>query len=213
MHTKTSQALYSYWNAVRGGRIAPNRFDIQPAEISELLPETFLLERVNSQEFLFRLAGTRICDQFGTELRGTNFLEGFSDDDLNTLEQDFATITTQGAVANFSIEAFGRSGRAARFEVVVMPLTHTRGMMNRCLGAISAIALQDNAGEEALYRRSLLERKLLWPDGKPQTFKNCIDRQTPFLPHIRKARIVRQDRRQFRVYDGGLSSKSEVDTK
>ena len=32
------------------------------------------------------------------------------------------------------------------------------------------------------------------------------DRQAPFLPHIRKARIVRSDRRQFRVYDGGLNT-------
>ncbi len=32
------------------------------------------------------------------------------------------------------------------------------------------------------------------------------DRQAPFAPHIRKARIVRSDRRQFRVYEGGLGA-------
>ena len=29
--------------------------------------------------------------------------------------------------------------------------------------------------------------------------------QSPFQAHIRNARIVRSERRQFRVYDGGLS--------
>lgn len=33
---------------------------------------------------------------------------------------------------------------------------------------------------------------------------HSLERQAPFLPQIRKSRIVRSDRRQFRVYDGGL---------
>ncbi len=36
-------------------------------------------------------------------------------------------------------------------------------------------------------------------------------RQAPFKPHIRKSRIVRSDRRQFRVYDGGLNDPAEAD--
>ena len=207
MHNKTSQTIYTYWNTVRGDRIAPNRFEIEPSRIPDVLPETFLLERGDSRTFLFRLAGTRICEQFGTELRGKNFLDGYSDEDQNQLEDDFAAISQRGGVGLFHIDAIGRSGKAARFEILAMPLTHTRGTLDRCLGAISAIALPDTIGEEALHKKQLVRREIIWPDGRPRSLSQTIQKQVPFLPHVRNARIVRQDRRQFRVYDGGLSDK------
>lgn len=207
MYNKTSQSLFSYWNSVRGDRVAPNRFEIEPSVISEHLPETFLLERVDSRTFSFRLAGTKICDQFGSELRATNFLDGFSDVDRNLLEDDFAAITLRGGVGLFHIDAVGRSGAAARFEMLVMPLTHTRGTLNRCLGSISAISVPDTIGEEVLHDKTLLHHEIIWADGRPRNIISDIHRQVPFLPHVRTARIVRQDRRQFRVYDGGLADK------
>ena len=46
MQQKTTKVLYNYWNDVRDGRLAPRRFDIEPARISEVLPDTFMLERI-----------------------------------------------------------------------------------------------------------------------------------------------------------------------
>mgnify|MGYP002386686614 CR=1 FL=1 len=74
MKHKTSQSLYGYWNEVRRGRLAPRRFDIEPSRISQILPATFILERVESERYLFRLAGTRLCEIFAREFRGTNFV-------------------------------------------------------------------------------------------------------------------------------------------
>jgi hypothetical protein len=36
-----------------------------------------------------------------------------------------------------------------------------------------------------------------------------MEHQAPFLPSIRQAKIVRSQRRQFRVYEGGLSGNTE----
>ena len=45
----------------------------------------------------------------------------------------------------------------------------------------------------------------IWPQGHPDPDK-FADRQAPLHPLVRKARIVRQGRRQFRVYEGGLGA-------
>ena len=52
---------------------------------------------------------------------------------------------------------------------------------------------------------------IVWPDGEPdgRPLGDMLHRQVPFLPHVRKARIVRSERRQFRVYDGGLTKADE----
>jgi len=57
MRHPTSQALYAYWNEMRGERIAPQRLEIQPARIGAVLPDTFILERCDSRTFRYRLAG------------------------------------------------------------------------------------------------------------------------------------------------------------
>ena len=44
---------------------------------------------------------------------------------------------------------------------------------------------------------------LIWPDGRPHALIAKSDRQAPFLREPRYVRVVRSDRRSFRVYEGG----------
>lgn len=74
MQQPTSRQLYAYWDRVRNGRVAPRRFEIEPAKIAALLPQTFIAENAGMLSYRFRLAGTKICEQFGRELRGADLL-------------------------------------------------------------------------------------------------------------------------------------------
>ena len=204
MKQKNSQTLYTYWNEVRRDRLAPRRFEIEPSQIGAILPNTFILERSDSATFRFRLAGTAICEAFGQEFRDTNFLEGWADDDRVSLERQLAVVTQQGGVAVIDIEAFARTGQSAIFETILLPLVHTRDTVDRVLGAMTPQTVPDWMGHEVLSARKVLRSEIIWPNGRPQSVLDASHRQAPFLPHVRKARIVRSERRQFRVYDGGL---------
>ena len=203
MKQRTSHILYGYWNDVRGDRIAPRRFDIEPSRISEILAETFILERVDSHTFAFRLAGTRICDQFGFELRGQNFADLASTTGRSELEHVMSSITDQGAVGVFEFEARDSTGRAAHFEAVVLPLTHGRSNITRYVGSVSAIDPPIWLGFEKLEPHAMRQHTLIWPDGRPHAVVERSNRQSPFLPEFANARVVRLNRRQFRVLDGG----------
>ena len=204
MRHKTSQSLYAYWNEMRRGRLAPRRFDIEPSRISDLLSETFILERPDTETLRFRLAGTRICEDFGGEFRGANFLDGWSPEDGLTLERRLASVARYGAVALFTFAAAGARGGAVNYEMLVLPLTHTNDAVDRLLGALGALHRPEWLGAQRLTSRRLLEHELIWPDGRPHpAFLGQIGNQAPFLPHVRCARIVRSKHRQFRVYEGG----------
>ena len=209
MKQKINQTLYAYWNEVRQDRIAPRRFEIEPSQIAPILPNTFVLERIDSETFRFRLAGTAICDAFRREFRDSNFLDGWAEDDRVSIERMFAVVTQQGGVGLIDIEAATLDGRIALFEAIVLPLVHTRDSVDRVLGALSPLAPPDWLGCEALTDKRIRNIEIIWPNGRPQTVIDALHRQVPFLPHIRKARIVRSDRRQFRVYDGGLSKRDD----
>lgn len=211
MRMATSLELYRYWNIVRAGRIAPRRFEIEPSDISELLSETFILEHTGGADYRYRLAGTRICEQFGQEFRGLDFLDDWQGEDHTTLFRRLRLIRERGAVLTFEFTATSPSGRSALFECVMLPLFHAQDRVDRLLGAISPVDPPEWLGEEALTSRELGSFEILWPDvvEPVSTETGCVEptafEQTQVFPHIRHARIVRQDRRQFRVYDGGLA--------
>ena len=90
MKQKTTQILDAYWNELRAGRLAPKRLEIEPSRIGSILAETFMLERAGASLYRYRLAGTRLCEIFGSELRGTNLLDGWSGSDRAALAAFYA---------------------------------------------------------------------------------------------------------------------------
>lgn len=203
MKQRTSQTLYSYWNDVRGERLAPARFDIEPSRIADILAETFILEQVDSRTYTFRLAGTRICDYFGSELRGRNFIDLAGHDDRATMEHALASITGQGSVGVFELAAHDPAGRIVDFEALVLPLVHDRSVISRYLGSVSPIDPPAWLGFERLDPQALLNHVLIWPDGRPHAVLERTNRQAPFQAEFANAKVVRLNRRQFRVLDGG----------
>ncbi len=212
MRHKTSQALYSYWNGLRGTRLAPRRFEIEPGLLGDVLPDTFILERHDAGTFPFRLAGTRMCERFKKEFRGHNFLGLWNGADTTTLRARLNTISVQGGVVLLLADAETASAKSVPIEVIVLPLIHNAAYADRFLGAISALDEPGWLGHEPIASVHVLADEIIWPDGHPHQSRRGPDvpgRQVPFLPHVRDARIVRADRRQFRVFDGGLSASPE----
>jgi hypothetical protein len=202
MKETVSQALYSYWNNLRGDRLAPKRFEIEPSSIAGNLPDTFILERIAPSTLRFRLAGTRICEAFGVDFRGLNLFQLFDEADARILERYTSRSASDGAVSVFQINALSATGLSVDFELLILPLTHTRDTIDRFLGSLTPINRPDWLGTVALTERKLISHETIWPAGAPLPVKTS--QQTPFMPMIREAKIVQSKRRQFRVYEGGL---------
>jgi len=167
MQQPTSRQLYAYWDSVRNGRIAPRRFEIEPAKIAGLLPETFIAEYAGHLGYRFRLAGTKICEQFGRELRGADLLALWDVSDRDAVASLLRNVLADGAVGYGLFRAYTSAERQATFELLFLPLIHAGETINRILGAITAIEPPFWLGAEPLIRQELLELNLHWPDGIP----------------------------------------------
>jgi hypothetical protein len=209
MREPINKTLYGYWNEIRAGRLAPKRFEIEPSQIAGMLPDTFILERIDNETSRFRLAGTRICEAFGAEFRGNNFFDLVGPEDRITLQRQFSVIARQGAVGVFSLRSETASGKAIELEMLLLPLMHMRETVDRILGTLAIVKRQPWVGHEPLVTTRITEHKLIWPDGRPHAMIDNTHRQAPFLPQMGESRIVRGGRRQFRVYDGGLGQSDD----
>lgn len=203
MKNRTTQAIYSYWNEVRHGRLAPRRFDIEPSRIAGILAETLILELASNGVFRFRLAGTRIAENFGTELRGRDFLELWSPAEREHLLRQLDTLRQRGGALLFEIDAATAGDRAVTFEAILLPLIHTRDEVDRFLGTISCAHTPMWLGSEPLVSFHLGSSDIIWPDGRPHEVAECYAQPPALAATPAASRIVRFERRQFRVLDGG----------
>lgn len=203
MRQTTSKILFDYWNEVRGGRVAPRRFEIEPARLTAVLSETFLVERLGLGRYAYRLAGTSICDQIGEELRGLPLLDGFAESDRQTVIRQLEGPVTGGAALVLQLGLGDTPARVVRFEALVLPLVHTGSAVTRFLGAMSAIEPPSWLGTRPLTHRTLLGFELVWPETSPAPETCEKPEELPPLRMLPNARVVRAGRRMFRILDGG----------
>jgi hypothetical protein len=191
-HT-TSRLLFSYWDALRADRAAPERAQIEPGQIRHILADTFILGMEPEGRATFRLAGTRMCALFGRDLKGVDFSELWPADRRAEPDQlvDLVTSDTVGAVAGIVGEA--DLGSVIGLELLLLPLRHHGATNRRMIGAISPSAVPSWLGLTALQS---LELRSLRVVGNARPGRPGLGEVGPGAA---------SKRHRFVVLDGGLT--------
>ena len=77
-----SRALFRYWEALRGEMSAPPRDWLDLRKIRSLVPFLFMIERKPGRDYVWRLAGTKVCRLWSMELTGKRWRTIWSSEDL-----------------------------------------------------------------------------------------------------------------------------------
>jgi hypothetical protein len=151
--------LFAYWNNLRGQRPAPERGDIEPVAIRNLLADVFILSIEPRAGHPFRLAGTRVCALFGREMKGESFLALFAADardDMRNLINNIAR-ESMGVVASVS----QCDGALPPLEVILLPLAYDGRTDMRLLGALAQFEFPHWLGRRALGALELCTHRYL----------------------------------------------------
>ncbi|MCI4663830.1 MAG: PAS domain-containing protein [Neomegalonema sp.] len=134
MKHDNAKGLFNYWEELRQGRAAPYRSELDPRAISSLLETTFILEHTPEATPRFRLAGTKLCDQFGMELRGMSALAFWTGESRTRMRDLLRRVVTEPCVGHVICTVETRSGYLYEAEFVYLPLRSDLGEMTRILG-------------------------------------------------------------------------------
>ncbi|MGO9359591.1 MAG: PAS domain-containing protein [Xanthobacteraceae bacterium] len=117
------RAYFNVWNEKRGDAAAPDRSDLDPDEVRNLLGDIFVLACDRSRGYPFRVAGTRVCALLGRDAKGRSFTELFAPDSRGEIADvlDIVANETQPAVAGVSARA--ADGSAMPLELLLLPFS------------------------------------------------------------------------------------------
>ncbi len=201
MKHPTSRLLHAYWDRLRGERAAPERAEIEPGEIRNLLADSLILElEPQRRHAAVRLAGTRLCALFGRELRGSAFsdLWGDAEADANggpwRLVETVA-MDTVGVVAG--LQGHTARGGSIDLELLLLPLRHRGRTQARMLGALSPHCVPAWLGQHPVIRLEATSLRVLGSAALP----DMSDLPADMPPPANDSHPVR--RGHLMVHEGG----------
>lgn len=129
--------IEAYWNSIRGKRLVPSRSEIDPRGLDGMLGNAFILERITGGLARFRIAGSRLVDLTGLELRQMPISALFLPKARDALSDALQAVFDAPAVVRLAITSPGGAGHETLHgELILLPLRSDLGDVDRVLGAI-----------------------------------------------------------------------------
>jgi hypothetical protein len=129
--------LFTYWDELRRGRAAPERADLDPAAIRNVLADTFMLEVDAERTYPFCLSGTRLSALFDAELKGLPFLSLWNETQKPEIAR-MLQMVVDGACPIVAGAAAAPAGYDnTEFELLLLPLRYHGKTHARVLGRIA----------------------------------------------------------------------------
>lgn len=201
MRNIQSKKLYNYWNRLRGTRIAPDRREIEPSDIREILADTFILEIDQTYRSIsFRLAGTRLCSAYGKELKGYGFLGLWAEASNMSVFQAVQGVYQNSKPCALSYIAETEGERTVNYEMLLLPIQNGTSNSLRILGIASCIETPNWLGDDPIINNRLKSCRYIEPE---------IVQSPALVPEFKELTEIEPDTakqvRHLTVIDGGLS--------
>jgi hypothetical protein len=155
MKHPASRALFGYWERQRGERTAPERTDIEPGAIRQVLSDVFILSLNGEAGHPFRLAGTRVCAMFGRELKTEPFIALWAAESRQTVIDLMAILANEHVGTVASVNATNSSGETLDLELLLLPLSSSRRDLARTIGVLAPLQIPPWFGAEPVGALSL----------------------------------------------------------
>ncbi|MEO3430243.1 PAS domain-containing protein [Pelagibius sp. CAU 1746] len=128
--------LYSNWQKLRRGRLAPARSDIDPTQINTVLPHMGLLDvETAPRRYRIRMMGSNIVSWYGCDVSGRYLDEIDFGDTGKSILDVLNEVVDQATPAYMSGAYIKHDGRRIRFERLFLPLCNESGEIDKLITA------------------------------------------------------------------------------
>lgn len=135
--------LFEYWDGKRGDRLAPSRADIDPVDITYILPHVFIYDveygagkdSAVPSDYVMRLFGTMLVEAFGRDLTGLRFDAIFAGRDKAAIRAEYDGVAKTGQPLCTRHDANWIERDHVEYERLLMPLSRDGTRIDLLFGA------------------------------------------------------------------------------
>lgn len=123
MKHPSNREFFDYWDARRGKARAPDRGDLEPGGVRELLGDIFVLSCDFAAGYPFRVAGTRVCALLGRDLKGASFAALFAPESRREIEDILGVVVDETMATVAGVTATLENGEPVHLELLLLPFS------------------------------------------------------------------------------------------
>ncbi|CCE04435.1 conserved hypothetical protein [Bradyrhizobium sp. STM 3843] len=121
MKHPSNRDFFAYWDTQRGFARAPDRSEIEPSAVRELLGDIFVLSCDPDAGFPFRMAGTRLCALLGGDMKDKSFPAQFAAHSRREIEEIVTVVSEEMLPAVVGVTAPSPDQSRAHLELLMLP--------------------------------------------------------------------------------------------
>jgi len=127
----------AYWDGLRGGRLVPDRSEVDPRGLSPVLRNCILLEKIAPGLARIRISGRQFSDLMGIDVEGMPLSAIFLPESRPDLVETLSAVLEEPAVARLTLTSPGALGRhELPARMILLPLRDDMGDITRVLGCL-----------------------------------------------------------------------------
>lgn len=127
--------FFAYWRAKRGSRPFPQRRDIDPIELRQVLPNILLAELVPPEgRIRFRIVGSKLAEHYGQDFSGQFLDELDYGAALAAVRREYEETIRTGQPQFSEMEYWNYAGRHFRIRRLLLPLSEDQKFVNMIIG-------------------------------------------------------------------------------
>lgn len=137
MTQSTIETLRSHWDDICEGDLPPFRSDIAPRTMPNVLDTLFILEQLNPEDTRVRIAGLKICEMMGMEVRGQSPMSFFQDNARGRFDSILTEVLGQPKIAKLGLDTVDKLGNKDHVDMILLPLRSDFGDISRIIGCVT----------------------------------------------------------------------------
>lgn len=124
---KAFTTLFDHWQEMRGENSVPRKSAINPMKISSILPEVAIMERMDADTVLYRLAGTALAERAGSEMTNINTLDTFSGEARKYINKAYSKSAAHPAAGYHRVILSYEKNTSFEIDCLYLPLCDDEG--------------------------------------------------------------------------------------
>jgi hypothetical protein len=165
-----SRHLFSYWETLRAERACPHREQFEFAPIKHELPDMVVIDRdFLRNSFRYRLAGSRVCALFNTNLTGGNVMEGWDRFETDVISRHFNTGLNQKQPAVIRMRLTTDQGQVVATELIALPVIMRGANRVQLIGGFFPFRAAQSLCHRGIIKRELVSARMIWTEHQVET--------------------------------------------
>lgn len=160
-----SRMLFRYWESLRAERSCPTREEINLHQIVNIVPDLMIIEKnILNTGWQYRLAGTRICDFFQSELTGRDVLAGWDNFERDIVDKCLEVTLQRLQPSLVRMRFISDLGNTVAAEMIALPIQTTDKKQVQVIGGFFPFIAQNRNAVDHLVRRELVSARMIWTE-------------------------------------------------